>query len=99
MKNCLFGVTDIIKHNFKSKYRYGSYGIAFDFADSWSFGNGFARNNIVFGIDYSSSSHSDNRKNKILVLDEGLTANIDGSVGIAEKKFSIRFSKQRHNFA
>ena len=77
---------------------YSSYGKAFDVAGSLSFGNGFARNVIVFGIDYISSSHSDNLKNKILVLDEGLTANIDGSVGTAKKKFSIRFSKQRHNF-
>ena len=33
----------------------------FDSVSSWSFNNEFARNVIVFGVDKSSSSHSDNR--------------------------------------
>ena len=85
----------MVKHSVKSKFVYSSYGIAFDLAASWSFGNGFARNIIVFGVDYSSSSHTDNRKNKFLVLGKGLTDNIDGSVCTKEKKFSISFSKTK----
>ena len=30
----------------------------------WSFGNDYATNNIIFGVDNSSSSHGDNLKNK-----------------------------------
>ena len=44
------------------------YGIAFDRAASWSFGNDFARNNLIFGVKNSSSSHTDNRKNNFLYL-------------------------------
>ena len=48
---------------------------------------------MVFGIDNTSSSHTDNRKNNFLVLGEGLTSGINDSTGSAEKKFSINFSK------
>ena len=34
----------------------------------WSFGNGFSRNVIIFGVDNSSSPHSNNFKIKFLVL-------------------------------
>ena len=45
------------------KWVYSGYGIAFDLADSWSFGNDFAWNAVSFGVDYSSSYHPDNHKN------------------------------------
>ena len=38
------------------------------------------------------------RKNKLLFLDEGATDDINDSVGIAEKKFSITFSKAKAKF-
>ena len=38
------------------------YGIAFDGKGEWNFGNDFARNVIIFGVDNSSSYHTDNRK-------------------------------------
>ena len=43
--------------------------MALDGKTSWSFGNTFARN-VSFGADNSSSSHTNNRKNKFLVLHE-----------------------------
>ena len=36
------------------------YGIAFDGAGTWRFGNDYARNVTIFDVDNSSSSHSDN---------------------------------------
>ena len=45
----------------------------FDSGGSWSFDNDFARNVIIFAVDNSSSSHSDNRKNNFLILGEGTT--------------------------
>ena len=36
------------------------YGIAFDGAVTWRFGNDYARNVTIFDVDNSSSSHSDN---------------------------------------
>ena len=37
--------------------------MTFDNEDLWSFNNDTARNVITFGVDNSSSSHVDNRKN------------------------------------
>ena len=47
---------------------YSDYSIAFDGLNSWSFGNDFAKNTANFGVDNSSSSHADKRKNKFLEL-------------------------------
>ena len=33
---------------------YSTYGIAFDGKGAWSFGNDFARNVIIFGVDNGS---------------------------------------------
>ena len=48
-------------------------GITFDAASSWSFGINFARNVVIFGVDNSMSSLTDNCKNYFLVLGEGPT--------------------------
>ena len=77
---------------------YSGYRIAFDTAGSWSFGYDFARNVVIFGVDHSSSSHTDNRKNNFLVLDDGPTVDINGKVGTAEGNFSIDFSKAKAEF-
>ena len=52
---------------------YSGYGITSDSGGSWSFDNDTARNVITFGVDSSSSSHVDNRKNKFLILGLGPT--------------------------
>ena len=44
--------------------------------------NGNIRNAIIFGVDNSSSSHSNYRKNKFLILGEGSTFEINGSFGL-----------------
>ena len=88
-KNCLFGATNIVKNSDKEKYVYCGYRITFDSAGSWSFDNDFARNVIIFGVDNSSSSHSENRTNNFLILGEGPTYGVNGSFGSPEKKFNI----------
>ena len=55
-------------------------------------------NAIIFGVDNGLSSHADNCKNNVLVLGEGPTDDIDNSVGAAEKKFSIDFTKAKPKF-
>ena len=64
----------------------------------WSFDNGTARNVEIFGVDNRSLSHIDNPKNNFLVLGKGPTEGINGSVGTAEKKSSINFSKPNTKF-
>ena len=76
---------------------YSGYGITYDSAGSWSFDNDIARNVIIFGVDNSSSFHTDNHKNNFLVLGEGLTFGINGRFVSPERKFSINFSKANTN--
>ena len=60
----MFGVNNIVKNSDKSKYVYSGYGRAFDGVGSCSFGNGFAKNIVIFGFDNSSLFHVENCKNK-----------------------------------
>ena len=53
-KNCLFGGTNIVKSNDKSKYVYSGRGIGFDGLGSWSFANDFAWNVVNFGVDIAT---------------------------------------------
>ena len=46
-------MTNIVKNSGKAKWVYSGYVIASDRAVMWSFGNGFARNVLVFGVDNS----------------------------------------------
>ena len=55
--------------------------MTFDNAGSFSFDNDLARNIITFGVDNSLSSHSNNRKNNLLILCEGPTYGINESFG------------------
>ena len=80
-KNSLFGATNIVKNSNTEKYVYSEYRITFDSTGSWSFGNDFARNVVIFGVDNSSPSHSDHRKYKFLILGEGPTYGIHGRFG------------------
>ena len=89
----MFGVISIVKNNDKKKHVYSGYRITFDSPGWWSFNNDTARNVIIFGVGNSSSSHSNNCKNKILMLGEGPTFGMNGKFGLLEKKFSINFTK------
>ena len=64
----------------------------------WSFDKEYARNVVIFVVDHSSSSHTDNRQNDFLVSVEGPTSGINDSTGTAEKKSSINFSKANTKF-
>ena len=87
----MFCLTSIAKNSDKEKWVSSSYGITFNNAGSWNYGNDFARNVVIFGVDDNSSSHANNCKNNILVLGEGDTFGINGSFAPPEKSFSIYF--------
>ena len=89
----LFWCDEIIKHSNRRKFGYSGYGKEFNRKGLSSFGNGFARNVVSFGVDKSSSSHAHNCKNKFFVLRGGPTNHVNGSAGAAEKKFSVDFSR------
>ena len=63
---------------------YNGHEITSESADWYSFDNDTAKNVMIFGVGKSSSSHSDNRKNNILILGEGPT------FGINEKKLILK---------
>ena len=96
--NCLFGANSVVKYSYKEKYVYSGYGMTFDSSRWWSFDSDTARNVISFGVDNSSSSHSDKHKNNFLILDEGPTFAIYGSFGSPEKKVSINSTKANTKF-
>ena len=50
----MFGATNIMKNSDKEMYVYSGYGIAFDGKGEWSFGNDYARNDVICGVDNSS---------------------------------------------
>ena len=99
LKNCLFEATNIVKSSDQEKYVYSGYRIAFDGKGSWCFNDDTGRNVIIFGVDNSSSSHTDNLKNDFLVSGEGDTFGINGSFGAPEKKLILILVEQIHNFA
>ena len=80
------------------RFKYCLLVATFHDAVSWSFGNDFARNFIIFGVDNSYFSPTDNRKNNFFVLCGGLTFGINGSFGSPKKKFSINVSKANSKF-
>ena len=44
--------------------------MAFDGKDSSSFGNDYARNVVIFGVDNNLSSHTNNQRNDFLIFGE-----------------------------
>ena len=85
LKHSLFGTVKLVRNPIKNKFTYNGLGIAFDGKGSWSFGNDFAKNVVIIGVDNNSLSHTDNRKDNFLVLDEGPTQGINNNTGAAEK--------------
>ena len=76
------------------KYGYSGYGIEFDARSQFPLPDGsWSKNIIIFGVDNSSSTHFDNRKNDILVLSKGPTKKLDDTTIIAEAKYPISFTK------
>ena len=53
---------------------------------------------MIFGVDNSSSIHSDNCRNNFLILGEGPTYGINRSFGSPKKRFSIKFTKASSKF-
>ena len=57
----IFSIVKLVRNTIKRKFFYNSQEIVFDGEGSWSFGNDFARNALIFCVD-NNSSHTDNNK-------------------------------------
>ena len=78
--------------------KYSGYDIGFDRRGQFSFGNGFGRNAIIFGVDMSSSVHANNKTRNILVLGKDFIQGIDNTAIYAEKLYSINFTENNRKF-
>ena len=98
LENYLFAAVILTKNADIDKYKYSGYAIGFDRHGSFSFpGNGLERNVIIFGVDMSSSTKTDNRKKDILILGKGSTKGSEHTLG-AEKMYSIYFTEHNKKF-
>ena len=59
--------------------------------------SGFGQNVLIFGVDMSSSAHSDNKKKDILVLRKGPTQGLEHTL-TAEKMYPINFTVTKKKF-
>ena len=94
----MFGAVSLTKHPDIDQYKYSECGIGFGRRGQCSFGNGFGRDCILFGVDMSSSVHVDNKKKDILILGKGPTQGLDGTTLTAEKLYSIHFTENNKKF-
>ena len=88
--NCLFGAVSITKNADIDKNKYSGYGIGFDRSSIYSFGNGFGRNVITFGVDKADSKGKD-----ILILGKGPTQGLGEHSLTAKKMYSVNPTDRR----
>ena len=93
LENCLFGDAKLTKNADIGKYGYSGYRIGFDRQGSFSSpGIGLGKN-VVFRVDMSSSTKTDNRKIDILILGKGPTQGLKHTLS-AGKLNSINFTQK-----
>ena len=98
LENCLFGAVSLTKNADIDRYGYHGYGIGFDRHGSFSFpGTGLGRNVIIFGVDMSSSTKTNDKKKEILILGKGPTQGLEHTLS-AEKMYSINFTEYNKKF-
>ena len=68
LKENIYGATNLVKNSNKSKCVYRGNRIGLDRAGSWSFCYKFVRNAAIFGVDNSSSSHTDNQLWYLIII-------------------------------
>ena len=80
------------------KYKYSVYEIGFSRHGRFSFpGTGLGRNVIIFGVDMSSSTKTNDKKKEILILGKGPTQGLEHTLS-AEKMYSINFTEHNKKF-
>ena len=99
LKDCLFGAVKSIENADPDKYSYSGCGIGFDSRWHVSYPDfDWGKNVVIFGVENRSSVYIDHTKKDILVLGEGATLGLDGTVITAEVKYSINFSRSQRKF-
>ena len=100
LKDCFFGAVKLTKNANPNNYSYSRYGIGFDCRSLFSIPNfDWGKNVIIFGVDISSSLHTNNKNKDILILGEGQTKGSDNTSLTAEVEYSINFSRSEKKFS
>ena len=97
LENCLPRAASLTKHADIDQYKYSGNGVRFDRKGDFSFGNGFGRSCIIFGVHMSSSVYVDSKKKGILILGKGPTQRLGGTL-TTEILYSINFIKNNKKF-
>ena len=82
----MFGTVKLVINEIKSKFIYDVREIVFDWEGWWIFNNDSSRNVVDFGVDNSSSSHTNNQKVSTFAIND--------SHGAAEKNLGLTLVKQ-----
>ena len=99
LQNCLFGVVSLNKNADIDQYKYSGYGIGFDRKGEFSFGSRrLGRNVIIFGVDLSSYSHANNKKNNTVATSKDFVQEINGTTIYAEGLYKINFTSNNKKF-
>ena len=99
LTNALFGAVKLTKNADIDKYKYSGSRIGFDGRGFYSHpSGGTGRNVIIYSVDMSSSTKTDNKGKEILILEKGPTQGFGGHSLSAEKMHSINFTKINTKF-
>ena len=71
MEKLLTGAVSLTKNADINKYKYSGYGIGLDRRSNLSFPGGRFGQNVIIGVDMSSSTKTDNRKKDVFILGKG----------------------------
>ena len=93
----MFDAVKLRKHVDVDLYKYWGCGIGFDRKGFFSIGDEVGKNVIIFGVNMSSSSHIDNKKQDILILVKGPMQGLEHAP-TAEELYSINFTKENTKF-
>ena len=96
LDDCLFGAVKLTNNADPGKYEYSGYSIGFDACSQFLLSNGeWGKDDVILGVDNSSSIHADNRKKCIVVLGKGLTDGLDDATVTTKAKDSIKIIKSK----
>ena len=99
LQNCLFGAVKMTKNSYIDKYGHSGYGIGFDSKGTFLHPSGTTGVNvIIFGVDLSSSAHTNNKAKSILILGAGPIQGLEDITLHAEKMYSVNFTATRKKF-
>ena len=93
LQNSVFGEFKLVKNADIGLHKHSEYGTGFDRRGTFSVGNEFDKNVIIFEEDVGSSVHVDNKKKDILIFGHDSTQGLDNTTLTAEKKYSINFTE------